>query len=105
MDYKLLIIKILVIFTSYLVFLKINKKISLSKFCEDKLRLGTQLRVFIFCSVLYALLMFIPTFMEEYLNIYYRIIEIVDWIIVGVIISLWREISSNVPINDKSWFG
>lgn len=100
-----IIIKILAGGTSFLVFLKIIKKISICEFLKNKLKLSTQLRVFIFFSLLYALLMIIPTFMEVYLNIYNGFIKIIEGIIAGVVASLWISISSNIPINDKSWLG
>lgn len=101
---KISIIKILVIFISFLVSLKILEKTSIPEFCEKKFKLTGQLRVFIFYAVLYMLLMLITTFMEEYLSICDEIIKATEWIGLGSITGLWIKISENVPIKSKSWF-
>lgn len=105
MDYKIFIIKILVIMSSFLVFLKINKKTNISRFIAKQFKLNTKFRVFMLCAVLYSLLTLITTLMSYYLNIPNLIIEIMDWIIIAFTISLFFEINENVPINDKSWLG
>ncbi|MBK1813358.1 hypothetical protein JHL18_22300 [Clostridium sp. YIM B02505] len=105
MDYINFIIKILVIISSFLIFLKINSKTNLSKFIKKKFKLNTKFRVFIFCAALYCLLTLVTTLMSYYLHIPNVIIQIMDWIALASSIGLFLEINHNVPIDEQSWLG
>lgn len=103
MDYKILIIKSLVTVISFLIFLKINNKKYISKFFVKQFKLSTKGRAFIICVVVYVLLTFITTVINEYLNISNVIMEIMNCIIKSFSLVLFIEISENVPYSDKMW--
>jgi len=102
MDYKIFIIKSLVIIISFLIFLKMNKKKNISKFFVEQFKLRTKGRAFIFGVVVYVLLTFITTVISEYLNISNVIIEIMNCIIKSFILVLFLQTSAIEPYSDKT---
>lgn len=105
MDYKLLIIRLVIAITFFVLSLKINEKIKISSVVVRKFKISSKIKVFTLLALVYVLLSLSMAIVEQYLNISTYIRGIIYSALTGLILGIIFEINSEVNINDKTWLG